>query len=112
MKKDLIFIPVLLIISAVLSLLKATGMTAHIIVSVVGVAALIAYAVLAKKEWKLPALEILMRVFYALALISGIVLLKVQDVAALAIGHKVCATAFLLVLLVLFVHKLVTNKKA
>ena len=63
MKKDLIFAPVMLLIGALLFLLRATGMTAHIVISVIGVLVLIAYAVLTKKNWKIPALEIIMRVF-------------------------------------------------
>ena len=64
MKKDLIFTPAMLVIGFLLFLLKATGMTAHIVISIIGIFVLIAYAVLTKKEWKLPALEILMRAFY------------------------------------------------
>lgn len=112
MKKDLIFAPILVIVGAALFLLRYTGMTAHIIVSVVGVAALIAYAVLTRKDWKLPQAEILMRVFYGIALITGIVMMRLHGVAALAIAHKVCAALFALLLVVLTVHKLVTSKKA
>ena len=64
MKTDLIFAPIMLLIGVLLFLLRATGMTAHIVISVIGVLVLIVYAVLAKKEWKLPALEILVRAFY------------------------------------------------
>ena len=49
MKKDLIFAPILLLIGVLLFLLRATGMTAHIAFSVIGVLALIAYTVLTKK---------------------------------------------------------------
>ena len=42
MKKDLIFAPILLVIGILLGLFKVTGMTAHIIISVVGVAVLVA----------------------------------------------------------------------
>ena len=63
MKKDLIFAPMMLLLGAALFLLRATGMTAHIVISVIGIAILIAYAVLTKKDWKIPALEIIMRVF-------------------------------------------------
>ena len=75
MKKDLIFAPILLLIGVALCLLRLTGMTAHIVVSVVGVVALVVYTVLAKKKWKLPALEIIMRAFYGIALISGVVMM-------------------------------------
>ena len=43
MKKDLIFAPAMLLIGALLFLLRATGMTAHIVISVIGVLVLIAY---------------------------------------------------------------------
>ena len=112
MKKDLIFTPVMLLIGVALCLLRATGMTAHIIISLVGVAVLIAYAVLTKKEWKIPALEIIMRVCYGIALITGIVMMNVHGIAAVAIVHKVCAILFMALLIVLLVHKAATNKKA
>lgn len=112
MKKDLIFAPIMLVIGIALFLLKATGMAAHIALSVVGVAVLVAYAVLTKKDWKIPALEVLMRAFYGVALISGIVIMKVAGIVALVIIHKVCAALFFVLLVVLFAHKLVNSKKA
>ena len=112
MKKDIIFTPVLLVVGILLFLLKATGIAAHIAISVVGVAALIAYSVLTKKEWKIPALEIIMRVFYGIALISGIVIMNVSGLAALAIIHKISAVLFMALIIVLLSAKLVTNKKA
>lgn len=112
MKKDLIFAPILLLVGVALFLLRLTGMTAHIAVSVVGVVLLVAYAILTKKEWKLPALEVLMRIFYGIALISGIVIMNVAGVAALAVLHKACAALFVVLLVVLFVHKLICSKKA
>lgn len=112
MKKDLIFTPLALAIGIALFLLKVTGMTAHIAISVVGVLVLVAYAVLTKKEWKLPVLEILMRVCYGIALISGIVIRNVRGIAVLSGVHKVGAALFVILLVVLFVHKLVVSKKA
>ena len=112
MKKDLIFTPALLVIGILLFLLRATGMTAHIVISVIGVLVLIAYTVLTKKEWKIPALEIIMRAFYGIALISGIVILNVYGIVALAVIHKVSAVLFLALLVVLLVSKAVSNKKA
>ena len=111
MKKDLIFAPIMLVIGVLLFLLRATGMTAHIAISVVGVAVLVVYAVLTKKEWKLPALEVLMRVFYGIALISGVVMMKLAGIAAISVIHKLFASLFLVLLLVLFVYKLVSAKK-
>ena len=110
MKKDLIFTPVLVLVAVALFLLRATGMTAHIVVSVVGIVALAAYTVTTKKEWKIPALEVLMRVFYGVALITGIVLMKVHGVAAIAIIHKAGAALFAVLLVVLFVQKLLAKK--
>ena len=112
MKKDLIFVPIMLLIGVLLFLLRATGMTAHIVISVIGVLVLIAYTVLTKKEWKIPALEILMRAFYGLALITGIVIMNVHGIVALAVIHKVSAALFLAMLVVLLVSKAVSNKKA
>ena len=111
MKKDLIFAPVMLVVGVLLGLLKVTGMTAHIAISVVGVVALIAYTVVTKKEWKIPALEIGMRVAYGVALLTGIAL-KIKYVALVGVFHKIFAALFVVALVVIFVHKLVvTNKK-
>ena len=112
MKKDLIFTPAMLIIGALLFLLRATGMTAHIAIPAIGVAVLVVYAVLTKKEWKLPALEVIMRAFYGIALITGIVIMNVHGIVALAIIHKVSAVLFMALIIVLFTHKAITNKKA
>ena len=111
MKKDIIFAPILLAVGIALFLLNFTGMPVHIAVSVVGIAVLVAYTILAKKEWKIPALEIIMRAFYGVALITGIVVMNVQGLIAVAIIHKVSATLFVASLVVLFVHKLITSKK-
>ena len=112
MKKDLIFAPIMLLIGVLLFLLRATGMTAHIVISVIGVLALIAYTVLTKKEWKIPALEILMRAFYGVALITGIVIMNVHGIVALAVIHKVSAVLFMALIIVLLIHKVAMNKKA
>jgi hypothetical protein len=112
MKKDLIFAPIMLVIGVLLFLLRATGMTAHIIISILGVVTLVVYTIATKKEWKIPVLEVLMRVFYGIALITGIVMMKVHGIAALGIVHKAGAALFALLLVVLFVHKLVTKKAA
>ena len=112
MKKDLIFTPILLAIGVLLFLLKATGMTAHIVISVLGALVLIAYTVLTKNEWKNAAVEIITRAFYGIALISGIVILNVHGIAAISIIHKASAVLFLALLVVLLVSKAASNKKA
>lgn len=112
MKKDLIFAPALLVVGILLFLLKTTGMTAHIVVSIIGILVLIAYTVLTKKDWKIPALEIIMRAFYGIAIITGIVIMNIQGIAALALIHKISAALFVALLVALSVHKLIKSKKA
>ena len=105
MKKNILFlIPILLVVVA-LFLLRATGMTAHIAVSVVGLVLLIAYTVATKKEWKNPALEILGRVCYGIALITGVVLMNVHGIAAISIIHKISAVLFVILLICAEIHK-------
>ena len=110
MKKDLIFAPILLVVGILLALLKATGMTAHIAISVAGVAILVVYSVLTKKTWKIIPLEIGMRLSYGIALITGIVL-KIKYIAILGIFHKIFAILFVVALIVLFVQKMIAKKK-
>ena len=111
MKKDLIFAPILFAVGVALFLLRFTGLTAHIVMSVLGLVALVAYAVLTKKEWKKPALEVIMRVFYGIALITGIVVMNIQGIAAIGIVHKASAVLFLALLIILLVIKASENKK-
>ena len=111
MKKDFIFAPIMLAIAILLFLLKATGMAAHLVSAVVGILVLGAYTAATKKSWKIPALEILMRAFYGIALITGIVVMNVSGIAAVAIVHKASAALFVVLLVVLFVQKLIAGKK-
>ena len=105
MKKKLLFLIPMIIVAVLLFMLRATGMTAHIAVSVVGLVLLIAYTVATKKEWKNPALEILQRVFYAIALITGVVLMNVHGIAAVSIIHKRSAVLFVILLADVEIHK-------
>ena len=111
MKKDLIFAPVMLPIGVALFFLRATGMTAHIVISVIGILVLAAYTAATKNAWKIPALEILMRACYGIALITGIVIMNVYGIATLTILHKVSAAVYVVLLAALFVMKL-RNRKA
>ena len=104
--KNKLFFFLMLAISILLFLLRGTGMAAHIALSVVGIVILVAFAVMNKKEWKKPALEILLRVLFAVAVITGIVILKGAGVAAVAIVHKASAAAFAAMLLILYLPKL------
>ena len=110
LKKDLIFVIPMIVINVLLVMLKVTGIMPHIILSVLGVAVLVAYAVLTVKEWKLPVLEIAMRALYAVALISGIIIMNIHGVLALAIIHKLSAVLSIVALIALLVHKIIKNK--
>ena len=111
MKKDLIFAPIMFLIGAALFLLRFTGMPVHITISLVGVLVLAVYTVLTKKEWKIPAFEIIMRAFYGIALITGIVIMNIDGVIALAVIHKVSAVLFLALLIALLASKAFAKKK-
>lgn len=104
--KNKLFFFLMLAISILLFLLRVTGMAAHIALSVVGIVILVAFAVMNKKEWKKPALEILLRVLFAVVVITGIVILKGAGVAAVAIVHKASAAAFAAMLLILYLPQL------
>ncbi len=112
MKKDLVFTPAMLVIGILLFLLRTTGMTAHIAISVVGILVLAAYTVLTKKKWKIPALEILMRACYGIALVTGIVIMNVHGIIAFTMIHRASAVLFMALAVVLLIHKVATNKKA
>ena len=105
MKKKLLFLIPMIIVAVLLFMLRATGMTAHIAVSVVGLVLLIAYTVATKKEWKNSALEILQRVCYGIALITGVVLMNVHGIAAVSIIHKISAVLFVILLADVEIHK-------
>lgn len=105
MKKKLLFLIPMIIVAMLLFMLRATGMTAHIAVSVVGLVLLIAYTVATKKEWKNSALEILQRVCYGIALITGVVLMNVHGIAAISIIHKISAVLFVILLADVEIHK-------
>lgn len=111
MKKDLIFSPIMLAVGILLFLFKATGIAAHIAISIIGIFVLAVYTAATKKQWKIPALEIVMRVCYGIALITGLVVLNLEDIVALQIIHRAGAVLFVVLLVVLFVHKLIVAKK-
>ena len=111
MKKDLIFAPIMLLVGVALFLLRFTGMPAHIAISVVGILVLLAYTVATKKEWKIPALEIIMRAFYGIAMISGVVIMNIHGMVAIGIIHKVSAVSFLVLLVILLAYKVFSKKK-
>ena len=96
----------MIVVSALLFLLRMTGLTVHMAVSVLGLAIMIPITVMTRKEWKIPALEVIMRVMYLVAIVTGGVLMKVHGVAALGIVHKIAAAAFVILLMVLYIPKM------
>jgi hypothetical protein len=63
-----------------------------------------------KKEWKLPHVEILMRVMYGVALVTGVVAMNIQGVLAISIIHKVSAVLFAVLLIDLLLYKFIKNR--
>ena len=105
MNKNRFFLIAMVVVSALLALLRMTGLTAHIIVSVVGLAIMIPITLATRKEWKIPVLEVIMRVMYLVAIVTGGALMKIHGVAALGIVHKIGAAVFAILLLVLYLPK-------
>ena len=105
MNKNRFFLISMIVVSILLSMLRVTGLTAHIAVSVVGLAIMIPITLATRKEWKIPALEVIMRVMYLVAIITGGALMKVRGVPALGIVHKIGAVLFVILLLVLYIPK-------
>ena len=105
MNKNRFFLISMVIVSVLLAILRVTGLPAHIIVSVVGLAIMIPITITTRKGWKIPPLEVIMRVMYLIAIVTGGVLMKVHGVAALGIVHKIAAAVFMILLLVLYIPK-------
>ena len=105
MNKNRIFLLSMVLVSVLLFMLRMTGLTAHIIVSVAGLAVMIPLTLATRKEWKMPALEVVMRAMYFVAIITGGILMKVHGIAALGMVHKISAALFAVLLLVLYIPK-------
>ena len=105
MTKNRTFLLSMAVVSVLLFMLRMTGLTAHIIVSVAGLAIMIPLTLATRKEWKIPALEVIMRVMYFVAIVTGGILMKVHGVAALGMVHKISAALFAVLLLVLYIPK-------
>ena len=110
MKKDLLFVSPMVIITIVLFMLKLTRLPAHIVLSVLGVAILIAYTIIMKKEWKLPKIEIFTRAMYGIAFITGVIVMNVEGILVISIIHKISAALFVFAFIGLFIYKLIKVK--
>ena len=106
MKKNLIFLISMIIVSILLFLLRFTGLVPHIIVSVIGLVLMISLTVKNTKSWKIPALEVIMRFAYFVAIVTGGLIMKVQ-IPALSITHKISAVLYVILLLVLYIPKVI-----
>ena len=111
MKKNLLFFVPSAIVCALLFMLRLTQMPAHIGISVAGLVLMVVLTVLTKNTWKIPPMEVIMRAMYLIALVTGIVLVKVSSIAAVAVIHKLSAVLFAVLLVVVFVHKAVCKAK-
>ena len=105
MNKNRFFLISMIVVSVLLAILRVTGLTAHIIVSVLGLVIMIPLTIATRKAWKIPALEVIMRVMYLIAIVTGGVLMKVHGIPAINIIHKIGAAMFMILLLVLYIPK-------
>ncbi len=94
-----------------LALLRVTGMTVHIIISLLALAVMVFCAVKGKKYWKKPALEIGYRAAFLVALLTGIVMLAAHLSDAVSIIHKIFAAVFAVLYLINFVVFQLAEKK-
>lgn len=105
MNKNRSFLISMIVVSLLLFLLRMTGLATHIVVSVLGLSVMIPFTLNTRKEWKIPALEAIMRAMYFVAIVTGGMLMKIQGVAALNVAHKISAVLFAALLLVLYIPK-------
>ena len=107
MKKNLFFLISMVIVSVLLFLLRYTGLVPHIVISVIGLVLMILLTVKNTKSWKIPALEVIMRIAYFVAIVTGGLIMKIHNVPMLSIAHKIGAVIFVLLLLVLYIPKVI-----
>ena len=86
-----------------LVLLRVTGMTGHIVISLVALAIMLYCTFATKKNWKVPGLEIGYRGLYFIALATGFVMVIAKIGGVISIVHKVAAALFLVAYVVNFV---------
>ena len=88
MKKNLFFFISMIIVSVLLFLLRYTGLVPHIVVSVIGLVLMISLTVKNTKSWKIPALEVIMRIAYFVAIVTGGLIMKIQNVPMLSVAPQ------------------------
>lgn len=105
-KLDLISFIAIVAATIGLAMLRVTGLTGHIVISVIALAIMVACVVLGRKDWKNPPLEIAYRAFYLVTLITGIVMVAGGVSAVVSIVHKVACGLFAVVFVVNFIKKI------
>ncbi len=107
-KRLILFIGAVLTCVA-LFLLRFTTMSGHIAISIAATLVLILYTIADKKNWKIPVLEIVLRISFGIAMISGVVMKAGVYNSGISIAHKITAALYLLVLVITFI---INSKKA
>ena len=105
MKKKVLFLVLMAMVAVLLFMFELTGIIVHIATSVAGLVLLIGYTVATKKEWKNPILEILHRVCYGIAIVTGVVLMNVHGITFISIVHIISAALFVILLAATEIHK-------
>ena len=116
MLKTILYTVFMVIISVLLFLLKITGMKMHIVLGILALIITIVYTLLIKKDLKELSkknivMEILMRVCFAVALITGFLLKPFGTFLIISIIHKFAAIIFVVMLLVINIRKIFIDKK-
>ena len=109
-KKNLFFGVPMFVITILLFMLRLTHLPAHIVLSVLGIGILVAHTVILKKEWKLPKLEILMRLAYGIAFLTGVVIVNIHGILVLSIIHKLSAVLFSISFIFLLMYNFIKSK--
>ncbi|MDO4739813.1 MAG: hypothetical protein Q4A66_04020 [Eubacteriales bacterium] len=110
MNKNAIYLISMLVVLAALFLFRMTGLTAHIVLSVIGLVLSVVFTAATRKEWTMPALEIAMRVLFVLAFISGLLLVKGVNAPIIGVLHKVFPVLFAVLLVALNAKKAFAKK--
>lgn len=102
---------IMLIISVLLFALKFTGMKIHIVLGILACIITIVYTLLIRKEIKEYSkksivIEVAMRVFLAIALITGFLLKPFGTIVFISIIHKASAVVFAILLLLVNIKKI------
>lgn len=109
-KLDLFSFIAIIAATAGLALLRYTGIVAHVVISAIALIVMVVCAVVGKKDWKTPELEIAYRAFFLIALVTGIVMAASGKAGAIAIAHKTAWGIFAASFIVNFVFKLAKKK--